>query len=192
MDRSAEDKDGIPFDLFANFERIADGNPLIACDPPAWAAAAHAIVVGETVHYLWGRRRKDNYWALMHSTAPAGDPAAVSKDPANPIFTGSGQAWDSHGVREAEIFKGPRYFHILYGGHDGRAWQIGHVRTRDFRSFEPNPHNPIFTPAAERGMWDCDGILTPQVFEIGDTYYMLYAGRKGKEWQSGLARTSKF
>ena len=313
MDRSAEDKDGIPFDLFANFERIADGNPLIACDPPEWAAAAHAIVVGETVHYLWGRRRKDNYWALMHSTAPAsdpaaishdprnpvllpsqegfddftieypfpfwnpadhrfyvyylgrrkdppkqtgllvgsgdfgqwtrvrqtpviaadtayesrgsshpsvavagdtihiiytgestgqpvichataptGDPAAVSKDPANPIFTGSGQAWDSHGVREAEIFKGPRYFHILYGGHDGRAWQIGHVRTRDFRSFEPNPHNPIFTPAAERGMWDCDGILTPQVFEIGDTYYMLYAGRKGKEWQSGLARTSKF
>ena len=41
-------------------------------------------------------------------------------------------------------------------------------------------------------MWDCDGILTPQVFEIGDTYYMLYAGRKGKEWQSGLARTSRF
>ena len=50
---------------------------------------------------------------------------------------------------------------------------------------------PIFTPAAERGAWDCDGILTPQVFEAGDAYYMLYAGRKGREWQSGLARAGK-
>ena len=68
---------------------------------------------------------------------------------------------------------------------------LGHVRTQDFRSFEPNPHNPIFTPAADRGAWDCDGILTPQVFEAGDAYYMLYAGRKGREWQSGLARADK-
>ena len=312
MNRFAED--GIPFDLFASFERIADGNPVFACEPPEWAAAAHAIVVGDTVHYLWGRRRKDNYWVLMHSTAPASDPAAVrhdprnpvllpsqagfddftieypfpfrnpaddrfyvyylgrrlvppkqtgllvgdgdfgawtrvrqtpviaadtayeikgsshpsvavvgstihivytgesegqpvichatapttdpaavSKDAANPIFEGSGLAWDSCGVREAEIFKGPRYFHILYGGRaqDNEVWQIGHVRTRDFRSFEANPHNPIFTPSPDRGMWDCDGILTPQIFEAGDAYYMLYAGRKGHEWQSGLARAGK-
>ena len=40
-------------------------------------------------------------------------------------------------------------------------------------------------------MWDCDGILTPQIFEAGDAYYMLYAGRKGHEWQSGLARAGK-
>ena len=44
MDKFAED--GIPFDLFASFERIADGNPVLACEPPEWAAAAHAIVVG--------------------------------------------------------------------------------------------------------------------------------------------------
>ena len=30
-----------------------------------------------------------------------------------------------------------------------------------------------------------------QVFEAGDAYYMLYAGRKGREWQSGLARADK-
>lgn len=307
-------EDGIPFELFASFERIPHGNPVLACEPPEWAAAAHAIVVGDTVHYLWARRRKDNYWVLMHSaapahdpaalthdprnpvllpsqtgfddftieypfpfhnpadnrlyvyylgrqkyvpkqtgllvgdgdfgewtrvrrtpvisadagyenrgsshpsvavvddtihiiytgeseeqpvichaTAPTTDPAAVTKDPANPIFAGSGSAWDSHGVREAEIFKGPRYFHILYGGRaqDNEVWRIGHVRTRDFRSFEPNPHNPIFTPSADREMWDCDGILTPQVFEVGNAFYMIYAGRKGREWQTGLAKTSE-
>ncbi len=308
----AETEDAIPFDVFASFKRIQKGNPIFARKPPEWAAAAHAIVVDETVHYLWARRKRNNYWVLMHSTAPASnpatikhdqrnpvlmpskegfdnfateypfpfwnpadrrfyvyylgrqkgppkqtgllvgdgdfgrwkrvrltpviaadteherkgsshpsvavvgdtihiiytgesaappiichataptnDPAAVTKDPANPIFRGTGQAWDSRGVREAEIFKGPRYFHILYGGSDGKTWRIGHVRTRDFRSFEPNPHNPVFSPSADPDTWDCDGILTPHIFETGDFYYMLYAGKKGKEWQTGLAKTRK-
>jgi hypothetical protein len=314
--RAADDEsnpeDAIPFEVFAGFKRIPEGNPVFYCEPPEWAAAAHAIVVGDTVHYLWARRKLGNYWVMMHSTAgvsepakiehdprnpvllpskqgfddytteypfpfrnpadgrfyvyylgrrkrvpkqtgllvgdgdfgkwtrvrptpviaaeaeherlgsshpsvavagetihiiytgerrgpptichataPTKDPAAVVKDPANPVFKGMGQPWDSRGVREAEIFKGPRYFHLLYGGSDGKVWRIGHVRTRDFRIFEPNPHNPVFTPSPEPDAWDSDGILTPQVIEIGDHYYMLYAGKKGGEWQSGLARTRK-
>lgn len=183
--------DAIPFHVFARFERIPKGNPVFHCEPPEWAAAAHAIVVEDTVHYLWARRKVDNYWVLMHSTAPVSDPASVTKDPANPIFEGSGRSWDSRGVREAEIFKGPKYYHVFYGGSDGEVWRVGHVRTRDFRSFEPNPANPIFHPSSEPDAWDSDGILTPQVLEIGDFYYMLYAGMKGKEWQSGLARAGK-
>ncbi|MEW6355475.1 MAG: hypothetical protein AB1696_04055 [Planctomycetota bacterium] len=303
-------KDDIPFEAFAGFKRIEEGNPILACAPPEWAAAAHAIVVHNTIHYLWARRRQDNYWMLMHSTAPASDPAsiehdprnpvllpskegfddftieypfpfwnpadrrfyvyylgrqqrppkqtgllvgdgdfgkwrhvrrtpviaadaeherqgsshpsvavvgdtihiiytgesagppaichataptndpaAVTKDPANPIFRGTGQTWDGRGVREAEIFKGPRYFHIFYGGSDGEVWRIGHVRTRDFRTFETNPYNPIFSPSPDPNAWDCDGVLTPQVIEIGGTYYMLYAGKRGKEWQTGPAVT---
>jgi len=287
-------EDAISFEVFASFKRIERGNPTFFCEPPEWAAAAHAIVVDDTVHYLWGRRKTGNYWIMMHSTAPVsnpaairhdprnpvllpsengfdnftteypfpfwnpadrrfyvyylgrqkrppkqtgllvgdgdfgrwkrvqstpviaadteyerqgsshpsvavvgdtihilytgesaappvichataptGDPATVTKDPANPIFKGTGQTWDSRGVREAEIFKGPKYFHILYGGSDGKVWRIGHVRTRDFRSFEANPHNPVFTPSDDRDAWDCDGILTSQVFEAGDFYYML-------------------
>ncbi len=304
-----EDSAAIPFDVFARFKRIPAGNPVFYCEPPEWAAAAHAIVVDETIHYLWARRKVDRAWVLMHSTAPIDDPAAIEHDPhnpvllpstdgfdnyaveypfpfrnpadgnyyvyylgrqksipkqtglligeegfgqwkrvsqtpviaadtdheragsshpsvivvddtihivytgestkhpvichatapldkpasvtkdqANPIFKGSGQAWDSQGVREAEIFKGPEYIHIFYGGSDGEVWRIGHVRTRDFRSFEPNPHNPIFNVSMQSDAWDSDGVLTPQVLEIGDYYYMLYAGKKGKEWQSGLAR----
>ncbi len=308
MHRTIETCDDRLFEVFARFRRIRDGNAVFFCEPPEWAAAAHAIVVGDTVHYLWGRRKSGNYWVLMHSTAPADhpwavshdarnpvlvpaptgfddytteypfpfwnpadgkyyayylgrrrkppkqtgllvtdddfgcwtrvratpvitaeavyerqgashpsvavagdtihivytgeserlpvichatapthDPAAVTKDPANPVFRGSGQSWDREGVREAEIFRGPQYFHILYGGFDGHAWQIGHVRTRDFRHFEANPRNPVFTPSTRRGMWDCDGVLTPQVFVSAGSFYLLYAGRKGTEWQSGLA-----
>ena len=113
------------------------------------------------------------------------------KDPANPIFKGTGQAWDSCGIREAEIFTGPRYFHILYGGSDGEVWRVGHVRTNDFRTFEPNSDNPVFTPSPDSSAWDCDGILTPQVIEIDNIYYMVYAGKRGNEWQTGLAKARK-
>ena len=81
----------------------------------------------------------------------------------------------------------------FYGGYDGAVWAIGHVRTRDFRTFEPNPHNPIFTPAADPQAWDSNGLLTPQVFAMNGAYYMIYAGLKGTGWnrvsavQSGLA-----
>ena len=303
-------KEPIPFDKFAVFEPLDDVNPILACQPPEWGAAAHAMVIDDTVHYLWARRKLNNYWMLMHSTAPtkrpwqvehdprnpvllpadfgfddftveypfpflnpidnklyayylgrqkrppkqtglivckSGDfgqwqrvvqspviaataeyerqgashpsvavvndtihiiytgesanapnicratapttnPANVSKDPANPIFIGSGQAWDSCGVREAEILVGPSYFHIFYGGLDGKVWRIGHVRTKDYLNFEFNPQNPILSPDRHSATWDRDGLLTPQVFHMDGYYYMLYAGKKGNEWQTGLAK----
>lgn len=301
----------IPFETFANFERIPEAAPLFYCKPPEWAAAAHAIVVDDTVHYIWAVRREGNSWVLMHSTAPASnpaainhdprnpvlepseeegrfddhtveypfpflnpadgryymyylgkrskvpkqtgllvsangdlgewervtkdpviaveadyevqgsshpsvvidadtihitytgesrnphvmchataptsDPASVTKDPMNPVFTGTRQEWDSKGVREIELLKGPEYHHVFYGGTDGNKWRAGHVRTKDFRTFEANPFNPILDVSDDPEAWDCDGILTPQVFEVSGTYYMLYAGMKGRNWQSGLA-----
>lgn len=115
----------------------------------------------------------------------------MTKDPANPVFTGSGAVWDRWAVRETELFKGPQYFHVLYGGFDGEVWRIGHVRTRDFRTFEVNPYNPIFTPSDDPDAWDCDGVLTPQVIQIGDAYWMVYAGKRGQEWQTELAKAWK-
>jgi len=310
---SRSSPDAIPFEVFAGFKRIEKGNPVFAGKLPEWAAAAHAIVVEQKVHYLWAlRQEKGRRWVMMHSRAPLSNPAAVThdagnpilspsangfdntateypfpfwnpadrtyyayylgrnkkwvkqtgllvrggdfgkwrrlrsepviaaeaeyeqkgsshpsvavvdgtihiiytgeskqppvichasasvsdpgkvtKDPANPVFKGTGQSWDSRGVREAEIFKGPHYFHILYGGYDGKVWRIGHVRTRDFRNFEPSPHNPVFVPSSDPKAWDCDGILTSQIFEAGDFYYLLYAGKKGNEWQTGLAKTQR-
>ena len=252
MRDEAKGKGAIPFEVFASFERIEQGNPILALRPPLWAAATHAIVVEQTVHYFWCKRERDVRWLLMHATAPvddltaitqdarnpilvpseqgfddaaveypfpflnpadgrfymyyrgkgkvtpeqtgllvsdgdmgrwtrvrrtpvipaehayeadgsthpsvavdgdtihivytgkatksyhdgltmchatapASDPAAVTKNPANPVFTGSGQAWDSRAVRETELFKGPWYFHVLYGGYDGEVWRIGHI-----------------------------------------------------------------
>lgn len=316
MNRKLDEQRDFSFEFFNGFKRIKAVNPLISLPPPQWAAATHAIVVNETVHYYWCKREWEKgreRWVLMHATAPVtdpikltqdprnpilepssnkwfdnasieypfpflnptdqkyymyyrgrgietpeqtgllvndgdlgkwtrvrqtpviaadndydrdgsthpsvavvdevihiiytgkatlsfergltmchakaptSDPASVIKDPNNPVFTGSGAEWDSWAVRETELFKGSQYFHILYGGYDGEIWRIGHVRTRDFRTFEPNPFNPIFTPADNSDAWDCDGVLTAQIFEIGGVFYMLYAGKRGSEWQTGIA-----
>ena len=48
----------IPFTTFARFERLTAGKPLLYCEPPAWAAASHAIVDDDTVHYLWAKREE--------------------------------------------------------------------------------------------------------------------------------------
>ena len=90
----AEAKDAIPFELFASFERIPKVNPVFHCKPPEWAAAAHAIVVGDTVHYLWARRKEGNYWVMMHSTAPVSDPAKTRHDPRNPVLLPSKGGFD--------------------------------------------------------------------------------------------------
>ena len=51
--------DSIPFEAFARFERITTKEPLLYCEPPAWAAAAHAIVAEDTVHYLWAEKKAE-------------------------------------------------------------------------------------------------------------------------------------
>ena len=166
-------------------------------------------VLGKCIYLPWvvvrfGQldHKRDSGDRLVHVT-PLFDITVLShhgtvvgrKDRANPVFSGSGEEWDSCGVREAEILKGLKYFHIFYGGFDGNAWQIGHIRTLDFRTFEPNPYNPIFSPAEDPDAWDSGGLLTPQVFEVNGAYHMLYAGTKAgagrgaTEWYSGLAVT---
>lgn len=145
---------------------------------------------GDTIHIIYTGKATMSFGeglTMCHATAPTSDPASITKNPANSVFTGSGEEWDSKSVRETELFKGPQYYHILYGGFDGEIWRIGHVRTRDFNTFEPNPFNPVFIPSDNPEHFDCDGVLTVQILRIRDTYAMIYAGKKGTEWQTGLA-----
>ena len=92
------ENDAIPSEVFAGFERLEDVNPILACEPPEWAAAAHAYVMDDTVHYLWGRRKEGNYWILMHSTAPVNDPAKIAHDPRNPVLLPSREGFDDYTI----------------------------------------------------------------------------------------------
>jgi predicted GH43/DUF377 family glycosyl hydrolase len=176
------------------WRRVQD-TPVIPADTPHEAdGSTHPSVAieGDMIHIVYTGKATESYdhgLTMCHATAPINNPAAVTKNPKNPVFTGSGKTWDSWTVRETELFKGPQYFHILYGGYDGKTWRIGHIRTRDFSTFEPNPYNPVFTPSLDPNAWDCAGVLTAQIIEIGEIAYMLYAGKRGQEWQTGLAKS---
>ena len=128
QDLIAAAEDAIPFDVFASFNRIQEGNPIFACKPPEWAAASHAIIIDETVHYLWARRNKENYWVIMHSTAPISDPARVKHDPRNPVLLPSKDGFDNFAVEYPFPFWNPadQKFYVYYlGRQKGPPKQTG-------------------------------------------------------------------
>jgi hypothetical protein len=152
-----------------------------------------AVVIGSKIHVVYTARADDDpeSHVLCHAVAPTDDPAAVDKEDSNPMFDGSGQHWDSRGVREGELYVGPEYVHLFYGGYDGDQWRIGHVRTSDFESFEVNPANPILSGTA--GTFDEGSVLTPVVRAVDDQFLLVYAGddnAEGFHWQTGMATTA--
>jgi hypothetical protein len=48
----SKSEEAISFETFANFKRVEKVNPIIAPEPPLWAAATHAILIDNTVHYI--------------------------------------------------------------------------------------------------------------------------------------------
>lgn len=105
---SLTEEDAIPFAAFAQFERIPYANPLLVVDPPNWAAAAHVVVVDDTVHYYWSQRDGRNFWDLRHSTAPVSDLTQLTHDPRNPILTPPATGMDSKSVEYPNPFYNPR------------------------------------------------------------------------------------
>ena len=114
--------DPIPFTTFARFERLTAKKPLLYYEPPAWAAASHAIVVGDTVHYLWAKKGGDNSWVHMHSSAPVTDPTAVTHDRRNPILRPSADGFDNQGVEYPFPFWNPadQRYYAYYLGSQGK------------------------------------------------------------------------
>ena len=112
----------IPFAAFARFERLTAEKPLLYCEPPAWAAASHAIVVGDTVHYLWAKKGGDGSWIHMHSSAPVADPTTVTHDQRNPILLPSADGFDNHGVEYPFPFWNPadQRYYAYYLGTQGK------------------------------------------------------------------------
>ena len=83
----------------------------------------------------------------------------------------------------------------FYNPSDNRYYMYYLVKENDPKLVKKDP-NPIFKPSEDPDAWDSDGLLTPQVFETGGYYYMLYAGLNGDGWDkghcvSGLARMRK-
>ena len=51
MSTTHKSKDAIPFEVFASFKRVENGQPILALEPPQWAAATRrsTIYLGITI-----------------------------------------------------------------------------------------------------------------------------------------------
>ena len=114
--QNIEGSSSIPFEVFTKFKRVEQGNPLIAYPPPDWAAAAHAIVVGDTVHYIWSKQDKRKFWDIRHSFAPVSNPSLITHDARNPILSPPPTGMDSKSMEYPNPFYNPfdKRFYMYY------------------------------------------------------------------------------
>ena len=116
--------DPIPFAAFARFRRLTAEKPLLYCEPPAWAAASHAIVVDDTVHYLWAQKREEMVAGYTCTALRQfADPTAVTHDQRNPILLPSANGFDNHGVEYPFPFWNPadQRYYAYYLGTQGKG-----------------------------------------------------------------------
>ena len=138
----------IPFEAFTNFERVPNASPLLTCDPDEWAAAAHATVAGDRVHYIWSIKNRDSTWDLMHSSAPVDDPGTVEHDPRNPIIVPAGDgSFDDHTIEYPFPFLNPfdgKYYMYYLGKRERVPKQTGlMVMDRDFGTWKRITDEPV-------------------------------------------------
>jgi len=193
MSDQAKGKDAIPFEVFASFKRIEKGNPIFALRPPQWAAATHAIVVGDadgshpTVHYIWCKREYGARWLLMHATAPVDDLTAITQDDRNPILIPSEQGFDDVGVEYPFPFLNPAdgKFYMYYRGKGkGTPEQTGLlVSDGDLGKWTRVQPTPVI-PAEHA--YEADGSTHPSVVVDGNTIHIIYTGKATKSYHDGL------
>jgi len=168
----------IPFEAFTNFERIPAASPIFYCEPPERAAAAHAIVMDDTVHYLWARRRPNNSWLMMHSCAPTSDPAAIEHDPRNPVLEPSEEGFDEHTVECPFPLWNPadqRYYTYYLGKRQVLPKQTGLlVGDSDFGQWTRVRRTPVIAVEAAH---EEQGSSHPSVAVVDDTIHILYTGK---------------
>jgi hypothetical protein len=180
-------ENAIPFELFASFKRIEKGNPIITLDPPQWAAAIHAIVVGETVHYIWCKREYGTRWLMMHATAPVADLTDIMQDTSNPIVVPSAKGFDDEGVEYPFPFLNPadNKFYMYYRGKGkGTAKQTGLlVSDGDMGKWTRVRRTPVIAADTE---YERDGSTHPSVAVVGETIHIVYTGKVTRSYQDGL------
>ena len=172
--------DPIPFETFASFERLTADQPLLYVEPPAWAAAAHAIVIGEYVHYLWAEKKAENFWVHMHSWTPIDDPTAVRHDPRNPILEPSAAGFDSRDVEYPFPFHNPAdgrcYMYYLGQQEEPRCKQTGLlVSDGDLGSWTRVCAEPV---VVRGGAHEESGCSHPSVAVDGKAIHMVYTGER--------------
>jgi len=101
----------------------------------------------------------------------------------NPVLTGANQCYGS-------VLKVGSVYHYYYA-YGNIPWHIGHSTSNDGITWTPDAANPVLS-AGGAGTWDSYDVWCPMVWKEGNTWYMLYVGRKASVYYiaMGLATST--
>ncbi len=125
---------------------------------------------------------------VLFATAVAAPSQWTRLNDGAPIFSPSGDGFESAGVFNPAVVRHGGKFVMLYRAQDRNGTsRLGYAESRDGIHFTRRPE-PVLSPEAEYEK--NGGVEDPRLVKIGDLYYLTYTGYNKKEAQLCLA-TSK-
>lgn len=140
------------------------------------------------IHMLYAGNTGDgkNQIGLANST----DGYTFIKYASNPVLSlGTSGQWDDEEVRWPRAYYDAtnHWWHVIYTGYDGSKYRLGHAYGRSLTSLTKYAGNPVLDVGAG-GTWDDNfAAISSNPVLIGGTYYILYGGQDGANWQTGAA-----
>ena len=144
--------------------------------------AGPSVLVKDGHFYMW-YHGFDKDWISSISLATSVDGIHWTPSVAEPVLRPIPSAmWKSKFVRDPSVVYTDQGFVMYFAGGDGTNRWIGYASSDDGISWDDYPGNPILHPGAKQG-WEAEGVWTPDVLLIKDTYHMWYTG-----WAEGKDR----
>lgn len=189
----------LPMEMWSSFTRPHGENPLIKANVQGTfdangAAAAHHIVDGDTVHYLWaGYNSSTGEWKIGRSYAPTSDPLNLTRSSANPIVgPGPSGAWDEAGAEYPSPFYNPAddTYYAYYTGDDSNGLrQIGLLKQgADWDTWSKSSANPVIQ--ATGSGYRSGEVGWQDVAVVGDTIHIVYTADDGSTNGMALAHAT--
>jgi predicted GH43/DUF377 family glycosyl hydrolase len=138
-----------------------------------------AVVSGDTLFLCYQRHTGDGYKVYL---AYSLDGRSFSPVGSAPVFASQEKRWDAKSITTPRIFKEGEWYYMMYGGSADFVDEpeyFGLARSRDLRSWERHPGNPVFSAGAHATA-DGGAIWFPAVIDVGIYTVMLYEGSRGR------------
>jgi predicted GH43/DUF377 family glycosyl hydrolase len=112
----------------------------------------------------------------------------------NPLLTKSSSGWDDDDVLSPAVHLDQSdTYQMIYRGHDGATYRLGHATSSDLISWTKDSNNPVLSPGPS-GSWDDTHLRggTTLFTDSDGTAHLFYRGYNGVRYQVGHATSSNF
>jgi hypothetical protein len=133
-------------------------------------ADAKVMKIANVYHMFYA---SDTGSGISIGHATSSDGIDWTKDPANPVFEGSGSGWDSWDAQSPGVLRDGSLFHMWYVGdpNDNANEALGYAYSADGVTWVRGPNNPVLSKPGTANVYVGD---TVDAYRDGNTYRVLY------------------